>query len=97
MLFTNYNHTDLPPLLFHDIIIQRISSVRFLGVELDDKLKFDLHINNVCSKISKNIGIISRLSYSIPKFVLKNLYNCLIEPYLYYCSLIFGGAYDLSP
>ena len=26
--------------------------------------------------------------------LLKNLYNSLIEPYLYYCSLIFGGAYD---
>ena len=78
--------------MLNNSCIERSSSVRFLGVEVDDKLKFKNHINEVSRKISKNTGIFSKLSYFIPKYVLINLYHSLIESYLNYCPIIFGGA-----
>ena len=91
MLFSNLSSpSNLPLLKFNNNYIERAFSVRFLGVELDHKLKLNNHIN----KISKNSGILSKLAYFVPKNVLINLYHSLIEPYLNYCPLIFGGAYN---
>ena len=45
-------------------------------------------------KISKSIGIIKRISYLIPSYILKNLYFTLIYPYLTYCNLIWTSTYD---
>ena len=94
MLFSNYTHPTLPSIKFNDVSIERSSSVRFLGVELDDKLKFHNHINNVTHKVSKNIGILCKLAYFIPQYLLISLYHSLVEPYLNYCPIIFGGAYS---
>lgn len=94
MIFTNRAYSLNFPLIFNNAPIEQSSSVRFLGVVLDDKLKFNLHINSICSKISKNTGIISKLAYYVPKHVLLQLYHSLIEPYMNYCPLIFGNAYD---
>ena len=94
LLFTNRFYDNLPVVTFDNSSIERSSSVRFLGVELDDKLKFEKHLKNVSQKVSKNTGIISKLSYFIPKYVLVNLYHSLIESYLNYCPIIFGGAYN---
>ena len=94
MLFSNINHSILPLITLNGTCVERSSSVCFLGVELDDKLKFNKHINNVSSKISKTIGILCKLAYYIPKSILITLYHSLIEPYLNYCPIIFGGAYS---
>ena len=95
MLFSNLSSpSNLPLLKFNNNYIERAFSVPFLGVELDHKLKFNNHINKISNKISKNSGILSKLAYFVPKNVLVNLYHSLIEPYLNYCPLIFGGAYN---
>ena len=50
----------------------------------------------VSNKFSKNIGIISRLSYSLPQDVLQILYSSLILPYLSYCNLVWGSTFQSS-
>ena len=94
MLFSNRIYPTLPAITFNNISIECSSSVRFLGVELNEKLKFDNHINKIARKISKNTGILCKPTYFVPKSVLINLYRTLIEPYLNYCPIIFGGAYS---
>ena len=68
------------------------SHEKFLGVIFDDKLKFNYHIDMICSKISKSIGIIYRIRNLIPKRSLLSLYYSFIFPYLNYCNLIWGGS-----
>ena len=70
------------------------SSIKFLGMVLDDKLKYDQHINLICSKISKSIGVLYRIRSFVPKSCLKNLYHSIIHPYYVYCLPIFGSTYD---
>ena len=42
--------------------------------------------------MSKNIGILYRLSHSCPMIIIKRLYDSLILPYMNYCNIIWGSA-----
>ena len=42
-------------------LIPQVDSTKFLGVAIDSLLTWKPHIRAVCSKLSKSIGIISRL------------------------------------
>ena len=41
-------------------------SVKYLGVTIDSRLNFDDHINLLCGKISRSIGVLSKLWYVLP-------------------------------
>ena len=80
---------------FHDQPINFIRETKFLGVFLDNKLKFDKHIQSICSKVSKSVGILYRLKIQkIPDSCLRMTYFSLIHPYLIYCLPVFGSTYD---
>ena len=69
--------------------------VRFLWVIVDDKLKFNDHIDYISKKISKSIGIIYKLSQlKMPHKVLKQLYYNLIYSYLNYNVCCYASTYD---
>ena len=95
MCFSNSsNVSDLPNLELNGVPNERRSSVLFLGVTIDENLKFDLHINNIVTKISKNIGILYKLRQYLPISVLKSIYYSFINSYLSYCPVVFGNAFD---
>ena len=72
--------------------IKRVSNTIFLGVTLDDKLKFDVHTNNVINKLSRSAGVIFRLAQFIPSDILKMLYFSIYYPHLIYCIQIWGSS-----
>src|SRR6218665_2351940 len=73
--------------------IPQVNSVKFLGLYVDQHLPWRIHLENVASKISKNIGIISRIAYLIPTNVRLTLYYSLIYPYIAYCNIIWASNY----
>ena len=72
--------------------LERTSQVRFLGVELDENLKFDKHIQMVHSKISKSLGILTKLKYYLPIQVMHTLHDSFIVPYLTHALEVWGGS-----
>ena len=64
----------------------------FLGLVVDDRCKFTKHVDYICKKVSKTIGIIYRLKDFVPRQTLINLYYSLAYPYLLYANLIWGGT-----
>ena len=66
--------------------------VNFLGIMLDNQLKFNSHILTICNKISKSSGILNRLKSFVPTKIMIQLYYSMIYPYITYCNLIWGGA-----
>ena len=96
MLFTNakVNNSQIPNVLLNGSNITQCSSVQFLGVTIDENLKFNIHINNITRKISKNIGILYKLRYFVPTKTLISIYHSFIGSYLNYCPLVFGNAYS---
>ena len=38
------------------------------------------------------VGVMSRLKFTLPLYILTNLYNTMILPYLTYCNIIWGST-----
>ena len=73
--------------------LKNVESHKFLGVTIDNKLKFSSHISEIGNKISKSIGVMYRLSEFLPCESLLNIYYALVHSYLMYCNAIWGGTY----
>ena len=67
--------------------------MQFLGVIIDEHLSWKNHITHISAKLSRSIGILSRLKYILPFNVLKMLYNSIIVPHLNYCNVIWGHTF----
>ena len=59
-------------------------------------LKWNKHIDIVRSKISKNIGIISKVRHLLPQELTRNLYMTLVNPYICYCNIIWSSPHKTS-
>ena len=62
--------------------IERKSFVKYLGVYIDEHLNWEPQIQHVRNKQAKNIGIIYKIRKYVDLNVLKQLYYCLVYPYL---------------
>ena len=60
---------------------------------MDQHLTWNIHIAQIASKISKNVGILSRVAYLLPTHLRLNLYYSLIHPYLSYCNMVWASNY----
>ena len=49
-------------------------------------------IEVICSKISKNLGIISKIRHILPSILTRSLYLTLIESYINYCNLVWSSS-----
>src|SRR6218665_569846 len=65
----------------NNVEIPRVSSKKFLGILVDQFLIWSNHISNIASKISRNLGILSRTTYLLPQHIRKNSYYTMIHPY----------------
>ena len=73
--------------------IEKSSVVTYLCVLLDEHLTWDNHINYISSKISRNIGILYRIKYSVPLRILFMMYNAFILPHIMYCIIIWANQF----
>mgnify|MGYP000480072878 FL=1 len=67
--------------------------IKYLGVLIDETISWKHHISFICSKISRNSGILLKLRHFISLQQLKQLYYNLVYPYLSYAVLSWGSAY----
>ena len=75
------------------IIIETVNCTKFLGVIVDNKLTWTQHINELCNKVPKGIGIIRKVCHNLlNRKTLVNLYYTFIFPYLSYCNIVWGRA-----
>ena len=74
--------------------ISRVQSAKFLGVIIHQNLSWKPHIEMICSKTSKVIGLICKARQYLHSNTLKTLYNSLFLPYVNYCNLIWASTYN---
>ena len=74
------------------ISLERKEFIKYLGVLIDETLSWGHHIAHIASKISKSIGVISRLRHFVPLSTLNHIYRSLIQPYLLYGIVAWGQA-----
>ena len=66
--------------------------VKYLGILIDKNLLWKIHIDNVATKLSKTVGLITKLRHLVPQHTLLNIYRALILPYLSYGLIVWGQA-----
>ncbi|RMX44352.1 hypothetical protein pdam_00015982 [Pocillopora damicornis] len=46
--------------------LEQVKNVKLLSLELDEQLSFDVHIDSLCKKFSKRIGILNKIKAYLP-------------------------------
>ena len=72
------NQKNAIEIRIRDSILSKVSTVKFLGVILDENLAFNDHVKNVTTKISKSVGVMKRLHFQLPADVMVKLYYYLV-------------------
>ena len=91
MLFHTVNRqVQIPDLYIDNIKIDFADEFNFLGLVLDRNLNWKSHVNFISKKISKTVGIMTKLKNFLPRRALHNIYNALILPHFNYCAIIWG-------
>ena len=82
----------LPKLFINNQVIKRQSSIKFLGILLDENLSLKEHLKLTENKIAKNIGLIYKAKPYLNKDSLLALYFSYIHSYINYANLVWGST-----
>ena len=63
--------------------------VKLLGVTIDFKLNFNLHISNVCKKASRQLNVLKRIGRNLCRLGKLNVYYSFIMSNFNYCPLVW--------
>ena len=75
--------------------IDQVSEHRLLGITIDNKLRWDSHINNVCKTVSRRVFLLSKLRYTVDVETRKLFFNAHIKPHIDYASVVWDGCSDV--
>ena len=78
-----------PVLLFNGVPLQRVTEHKHLGVILDIKRKFEKHINEICNKACKLLGVMKLSRAHVPMSALEKVYVAFVRSKLEYGDVLF--------
>jgi hypothetical protein len=87
----NNNGSDSNPEFIHSI--ERVSgdsSVKFLGVLIDDKLSFKDHVSSIRKKLSKSLYLLNSVKNVLPAKTLLLLYYSMFHSHLIYAIQLWS-------
>ena len=64
--------------------------VKYLGVLIDSHLTFSYHMNSISTKLSRAIGLLSKIHHYVKKNTLRSIYFGIFSSILMYASQICG-------
>ena len=79
--------------------LNRVDSVKFLGVSLDERLSWRVHATNIASRMSKFVPILYNVGSNLDLKSMKIIYYALIYSNIIYCNSVWANccAIYLSP
>jgi hypothetical protein len=80
--------------LMENVIIERVECFKYLGILLDENLKFDDHVGCVQNKVAQACGVLWKCKYDLPRHIKEYLYFGLIHSHLIYGNIIWGNCAD---
>lgn len=72
--------------------LTKTTSYKYLGIYIDNKLSWDIHINNIIKKLSQVAGVIFKNRECLSKKSLMLVYNSLVNSRLRYGLCTWGTA-----
>lgn len=72
--------------------INKCNNIKYLGLTIDNKLNWHVHVENVIKKVSAMAGALKRLSRCTSGSVLKSIYFSYVNSHLSYMAAIWGNG-----
>ena len=69
-----------------------VNQIRYLGVIIDENLKWDSQIKNIQTKTSRALGFLKYAKKYVPLATLKDIYKGIVEPNFNYCCSVWGSC-----
>ena len=85
-----------PKIFFNNIPVSKANSQKYLGLHLDSKSFFDIHIKIILTKVNRTIGLLRKFQQVLPRPSLITIYKVFIRPHLDYGDVIFDQAFNNS-
>ena len=85
-----YNQKNALDIKIRESILTKVSTVKLLGVILDENFTSNDHVNKVTSKIPNSVGVMRRLHCQLSANVMVKLYYSLVYSQLTYALLTWG-------
>ncbi|PFX14422.1 putative RNA-directed DNA polymerase from transposon BS [Stylophora pistillata] len=73
-------------IIISGINVEMVSKFTYLGVTLDEELKWKAHAEDVHRKVSKRLGLLIRIRSSLTLQAAQVVYKCIIEPIFSYAD-----------
>ena len=70
--------------------IEITNSVKYLRIQLNDSLTWKTHLISLLPKLNRAIGLLSKIRYYTPKYLLKTIYYSLFNCHLIYACQVWG-------
>ena len=86
-LHIHMNHQDL----------NNVTDTKILGVTVDQDLKWNLHIDNICKKLSRLSGLLWRIKSYLTFNAMVLFYNSYVLPCFQYCLSVWGNCLQIQP
>ena len=74
--------------------IKCFKTIKYLGVFIDDDMKWKTHISKLYTVLCRNIGIINRVKHFLNSNHLLLLYNSLFLSHVNYCCFLYSNTYS---
>ena len=72
--------------------LERVEQFKYLGVVLDPLLNFKCHVDMICSKVSKKLGVLKCCKLYIDCNTMKTLYKSIVIPHFDYCDTVYDAC-----
>ena len=86
------NHKSMEnSISINEVNLQKVYSLRFLGVYIDHQITWKDHIAYISNKLSEGIAIVHRASHYLETKSLYCLINATFKPHHNYCTNVWGN------
>ena len=72
--------------------LKQVNSVRYLGVEVDSNLTWNVHVKYICRSIYFKLHALRHLSSTLQTDLLNTLYKTTIQPCIDYACSVWGNC-----
>ena len=82
-----------PPckIVLESTILERVRSIKFLGIIIDEQLNWVKQTNSLICKLSKTCSTLRDLSCCLPKSLRPPVFNALVNSHISYGITVWGG------
>ena len=85
-----HENNNIPSIEINSREVDCVDNFNFLGILLDKHLNWKSQTSKIANKISRTIGVLTKLKQYLPSRILLTIYNTLTMPHLNYGILAWG-------